>query len=200
MNNYKPVEEELLVRPISRKISSALKRFTWATPNKITVLRFILAVTLVPFLILKQSFVLAGISVYFIFVLDKLDGDLARAKKMESSKGAYLDSIFDFISWFAWIVFIALAVHMTNIALLALAIFGPLFYWFNYFAKLVYSDKKAKPIKNNLLNVLKYNSAKHHLFTSLVLIFSWFQLYFYALALLNVYVFFLFLINLRSVK
>jgi len=88
-----------LNRPISRLITRLLLRFP-TTPNAWTV--FIFPIPVVASLILLQgtywSF-LWGLVLFQIFsVLDGCDGELARAKFLESERGRQLDDLFDILS------------------------------------------------------------------------------------------------------
>jgi len=198
-NNYKPIEEEIFVRPISRPLARVLKNVKFITPNNVALLRLIIGVILVPYFMISLNFVMAGIFVYVSFLLDKLDGDLARVRKMASSYGAYIDSTFDMICWAVWVIMLAYSINFNNILILSLSVSAPFLYWFHYFEKLVYFPK-IKPYKKGILNILKYNSAKHHLITVVFLIAGWVVPYFYFLVLLNFYTLLIFIRNLMVLK
>jgi hypothetical protein len=88
-----------LNRPISRRVTRLLLRFP-ATPNAWTWLIF--PIPIVASLILLHgtywSF-LWGLALFQLFsVLDGCDGEIARAKFMESESGRRLDDIFDILS------------------------------------------------------------------------------------------------------
>jgi hypothetical protein len=88
-----------LNRPISRAITRLLLRFP-ATPNAWTWLIF--PIPIIAALILAQgtyrSFVW-GLVLFQIFsILDGCDGEIARAKFMESARGRQLDDLFDVLS------------------------------------------------------------------------------------------------------
>jgi len=88
-----------LNRPISRKISRLLLRFP-ATPNGWTWLIF--PIPVVAALVIARgtygSF-LWGLILYQVFsILDGCDGEIARAKFMESERGRQLDDLFDILS------------------------------------------------------------------------------------------------------
>lgn len=88
-----------LNRPISRKISRLLLRFP-ATPNGWTWLIF--PIPVVAALVIARgtygSF-LWGLILYQVFsILDGCDGEIARAKFMESERGRQLDDLFDVLS------------------------------------------------------------------------------------------------------
>jgi phosphatidylglycerophosphate synthase len=64
------------------------------SPNQFTILTLLFALTSF-FSLLKEKMVLALIFYFLAIVLDFVDGAVARFKKMETKKGAYLDTIFD---------------------------------------------------------------------------------------------------------
>jgi len=88
-----------LNRPISRAVTRLLLRFP-TTPNAWSVLIF--AIPVVASLILLQgsygSFVWGLVLFQLFSILDGCDGELARAKFMESARGRRLDDVFDVIS------------------------------------------------------------------------------------------------------
>jgi hypothetical protein len=88
-----------LNRPISRAITLLLLRFS-ATPNAWTWLIF--PIPIVASLILAEgtygSFVWGLVLFQFFSVLDGCDGEIARAKFMESERGRKLDDLFDVLS------------------------------------------------------------------------------------------------------
>jgi CDP-alcohol phosphatidyltransferase len=88
-----------LNRPISRSITRLLLRFP-ATPNGWTWLIF--PIPVVAALVLGQgnywSFVWGLILFQIFSILDGCDGEIARAKFMESERGQQLDDLFDVLS------------------------------------------------------------------------------------------------------
>jgi len=64
------------------------------SPNQYTILAFLFSIFCFYFLI-KKTFFLALIFFIFSSILDFIDGAVARFKKNETKKGAYLDTIFD---------------------------------------------------------------------------------------------------------
>ena len=64
------------------------------SPNQYTFLAFIFSIIYFLFLI-KKSFIFALIFFFLSSVLDLIDGAVARFKKEETKKGAFLDTIFD---------------------------------------------------------------------------------------------------------
>jgi CDP-L-myo-inositol myo-inositolphosphotransferase len=88
-----------LNRPVSRLVTRLLLRFP-TTPNGWTLLIF--AIPIVASLILLHGTywaLLWGLVLFQIFsVLDGCDGEIARAKFLESERGRRLDDLFDILS------------------------------------------------------------------------------------------------------
>jgi hypothetical protein len=88
-----------LNRPISRVVTRLLLRFP-TTPNAWTLLIF--PIPIVASLILLQgthwSFVWGLVLLQVFSVLDGCDGEIARAKFLESERGRWLDDFFDVLS------------------------------------------------------------------------------------------------------
>jgi phosphatidylglycerophosphate synthase len=88
-----------LNRPISRGVTRLLLRFP-TTPNAWTLLIFPIAV-IASLILLHGSYwsFLWGLVLFQVFsVLDGCDGELARAKFLESERGRQLDDLFDTLS------------------------------------------------------------------------------------------------------
>jgi hypothetical protein len=116
-----------LLRPIASLIVWALY-YTPITPNQVTVLSIISGI-LSAFFYLKgtaSAFIVAGLLVTVKDILDSADGQLARAKQLQSRTGRFLDSIGDFIVDAAVFGSIGWALYMVNNdwKMLMLALFG----------------------------------------------------------------------------
>ena len=87
-------------RPVSTRISWLLVN-TRITPNFITLLQIIigiLACTLIGNSITKLNYFIGIIFLHFAYVLDCVDGEIARVKKMASLKGVFLDKFAHFVT------------------------------------------------------------------------------------------------------
>jgi len=84
-------------RRVSVHIAHLLALKTQITPNQVTAIRLILSFIAIPFLVSGRSFylILGGSIVAVSFVLDYVDGDLARLKNLESGKGELFDVVSD---------------------------------------------------------------------------------------------------------
>ncbi len=82
-------------RPIAVTLASWLKN-TSATPVQVTLLFGVCGLVAV-YSILNGYYVTAGVFLVLKSIIDAVDGELARVKKIPSYTGRYLDSIFDII-------------------------------------------------------------------------------------------------------
>ena len=91
--------------PIAANIVKFLKN-TWVTPNQVTYVSIF--VGLISAYVFSseamQSFVLAGILLELVLVLDCVDGQLARAQKCASDRGRLLDGVAGYIIYLAVLV------------------------------------------------------------------------------------------------
>lgn len=81
---------------ISTKITALACR-TSLKPNQITFISLFIGITASYFLSTGQrlNLVIAGVLIFFSKILDAVDGELARVKKLETKRGAWLDGISD---------------------------------------------------------------------------------------------------------
>ncbi|MCS7386095.1 MAG: CDP-alcohol phosphatidyltransferase family protein [archaeon GB-1867-005] len=89
----------IVSRYINRKISSKitkliLKQKLKITPNQVSLLSFIMGAASLPLYLMRQP-IIAGIVVQLSSIIDGVDGELARALRMESEFGAFFDAILD---------------------------------------------------------------------------------------------------------
>ena len=93
------VVSRYLNRPISRNVTRFLLKFS-ITPNEWTLLIFPLPLA-ATFILLSGNYpaFLVGLAIFQLFsILDGCDGEIARAKFLESESGRRLDDIFDILS------------------------------------------------------------------------------------------------------
>ncbi|MDZ7876540.1 MAG: CDP-alcohol phosphatidyltransferase family protein [Saprospiraceae bacterium] len=89
-------------RPIAIAIAERLK-FTKTTPVQVTLV-FGLCGLIAIYCILKEHYIAAGIFLVLKSIIDAVDGELARLKKTPSYTGRYLDSIFDIVLNFLFLI------------------------------------------------------------------------------------------------
>ncbi len=86
---------ERLNKKLTVPLAYKLKDVNTITPNRLTLLSFLIAGILAPISIVGGYLPLAGVMVYIGALLDSLDGDLARVRGITSKEGAILDAVLD---------------------------------------------------------------------------------------------------------
>lgn len=89
----------LIARYINRRISTALTKLILSknlpiTPNQVSVISFVVSLVSAAAFALGYP-ILGGISAQISSIVDGVDGELARARKIVSKVGAFLDSMLD---------------------------------------------------------------------------------------------------------
>lgn len=89
----------IISRYLNRKVSAEITRFIIdnninCTPNSISVISFLIGILAFPFYVFRIPW-LAGLLVQLSSIIDGVDGELARIKKLNSSYGAFLDTMLD---------------------------------------------------------------------------------------------------------
>jgi phosphatidylglycerophosphate synthase len=84
-----------ILHGITEKVAAFLVNINWITPDGITWLSGIVGGLLAGWLVVENHFYLAVVAIVFSGLLDCLDGDLARARKVSSKEGGILDSVID---------------------------------------------------------------------------------------------------------
>src|ERR1700747_1799241 len=101
-----------LNRPISRRITRFLVKFP-IHPNAWTISIFVLPLIACAFLV-RGNYVsiVIGAAIFQAFsILDGCDGEIARAKNLESKFGERLDSFCDFLASLVYVVALGLGLH-----------------------------------------------------------------------------------------
>src|SRR6266513_5934907 len=101
-----------LNRPISRRITRVLLKFP-IHPNACTIAIFALALIASAFLVRGDYLsVVIGAAIFQVFsVLDGCDGEIARAKNLESKFGERLDNFCDFLASLLYVLALGLGLH-----------------------------------------------------------------------------------------
>jgi len=163
----RPVEEFVNInfyRPLAFLVLLMLLKLKINTKPEIIVVFHTFLIILASFLILfENNFI--NFAVFFLInlkiVLDNLDGQYSRIKKMESELGRYLDTIMDFVGNFT--LFLSIGIKYNNLILAILAFFLftiILSYDFNleYLYRNIRNEQFRPNIKDNpnfMLNFLK---------------------------------------------
>jgi hypothetical protein len=103
---------QFLNRPISRRVTSFLLKFP-IHPNAWTILIFILPLIACLFLVRGDYVSLViGAAIFQVFsILDGCDGEIARAKNLESKFGERLDYLCDFTASLLYVLALGLGLH-----------------------------------------------------------------------------------------
>lgn len=97
-NKYNPIEERIFLKPISKKIAQFFNNYTSITPNQVSAFGFLLTITTILFIIKKPTEIfIISVLLFASIIFDKVDGDLARIKKIASPKGQYVDGFLDIV-------------------------------------------------------------------------------------------------------
>ncbi len=115
--------------------------YTWVTPNRVTLLSFLLAFLAAVCIVIggTTNFVLAAVLIHISHVLDCMDGQIARYRKVSSAIGSYYDRLTDQIQvtlWFGAIGYAAYA-QTSSVQPLFLTFVGVAFYGLRSYAKYV---------------------------------------------------------------
>jgi phosphatidylglycerophosphate synthase len=108
-----------LNRPVSRLVTSLLLKFP-IHPNGWTISIFVLPLIAAAFLVRgNYASVLVGAAIFQVFsILDGCDGEIARAKNLESRFGERLDSFCDFLASLIYVLALGLGLHRPSEAIL----------------------------------------------------------------------------------
>src|SRR5919201_2905775 len=104
-----------LNRPISRRITRVLLKFP-IHPNTWTISMFVLPVIASVFLVRGDyTSVVIGAAIFQVFsILDGCDGEIARAKNLESKLGERLDSFCDFLASLLFVIALGFGLHRSS--------------------------------------------------------------------------------------
>lgn len=131
----------------------------WFTPNKITLISFITALSAAAFMVLggSASFIVAAILIQLSHIFDCMDGQMARYRKTSSLSGSYYDKLTDQIQVIVWFIAISYAEFLQSGDILPvfLAFIGVAFYTLRGYVKYVcmhleLSKEKDAQAENNI--------------------------------------------------
>jgi phosphatidylglycerophosphate synthase len=115
--------------------------FGWITPNRITLASFLVAVLAALCMVIggTANFVAAALLIHLSHVLDCMDGQMARYRKVSSALGSYADRLTDQIQVTLWFGAAGYAAHLQtqDAEPLLLAFIGVAFYGLRGYAKYV---------------------------------------------------------------
>jgi len=151
-------------RPFARFFANQLKS-TRFTPIHVTLL-FGVSGLIAIYCVLQNHYYLAAFFIILKSIIDAVDGELARAKKMPSYTGRYLDSIFDIILNFLLLMSICYVSEtsfwMTLLAFIGIQLQGTLYNYYYVIVrhKLDGGDKTSKIFEDKSPRALPGESQK----------------------------------------
>lgn len=86
---------EQKIKIVTLQLARFLSRWSWITPNRITVVSASLGGPVAAWQIYQGNYLVAVAAIAISGILDDIDGDLARTTGMVSPEGAILDSVLD---------------------------------------------------------------------------------------------------------
>lgn len=132
---FKPREEwwsRVFATPVANLVLSGIADWSFITPNRLTILSFILTI-LTAVLILSGSsrnLVIAGIVLQLAYIIDCMDGQLARYRQTTSRLGSFSDKLSDYIKFPAVLLALTIDAHYHHTASNFPAILGILSVFF----------------------------------------------------------------------
>lgn len=145
---FQPRQEwwsRVFATPIALLILSLVADWRWITPNRLTILSFC-ATILSGVLVLADgttSLVWAGVVLQAAYIIDCMDGQLARYRGLSSKYGSLLDKWADFVKFPALIVALALqaSYHQPGTAPLILGLLAVFLICYQPYLKLIASKE-----------------------------------------------------------
>jgi phosphatidylglycerophosphate synthase len=167
-NPYRPLEEIVLFRPMSEMIARWLKD-SKLTPNTVSAIGFLCSLIAAYFIAHTDGSVMSRVFVIFMlyltFLFDKVDGDLARIKRMASPYGTYFDSFLDRVGEIALFAAILLSGVTAPPLLVGITFAAPLLFYYHqvaveaYIVRPTYANSRA--LSFYLKDLISYNRVKH---------------------------------------
>ncbi len=181
------------------------------TPNQITIISGLFGIAGAALLVLKSHLmlVLAAVFIQLFAILDLVDGNIARAKNMQSSFGAWLDIFFDKLNDFLLIACLTIGAYRDisrpHVLILGMCLMG--FVFFSQFSMEV-NNMRFNPIDNARIrnfgqtqsqhrnlkrlmpliglfrNIFKHTILGHSCFLFLISVFACFNIRYYGLCFL----------------
>lgn len=130
-----------ITSPFAIMINYIVVDIKFLTPNKITVLSFLVACISAVFIVLggTVNFIVAAALVNLSHVLDCMDGQMARYRKAPSPSGSFFDKVTDQVQVIIWFGVLGYAAHVQtqSVIPLFLAFIGVSFYSLRGYIKYV---------------------------------------------------------------
>jgi len=120
----------IFASPIAHHLLIIFGDWEFLTPNKLTIISFLLVLLTAVIIILPlpNAFIFAAILLQIAYVLDCMDGQLARYRGIATPLGGFLDKSLDFIK-FPFILLALTLISLNNNAILVIILgFGSVFF------------------------------------------------------------------------
>jgi len=99
--------------PAANRLLEPIADIQWITPNIITISSLVIGI-IAAYCFCSQAYILGAILVQLSFVVDCMDGQLARYRQQFSKLGAWLDRISDRVKDFLYFFALALGFYQTH--------------------------------------------------------------------------------------
>lgn len=127
--------------PLAIAVNYLVVDWRWLTPNRLTALSFVVACGATALIVIggKVAFCTAAILIHASHVLDCMDGQMARYRKVSSRSGSFFDKVTDQIQVVIWFGAIGYAAFLQtgNVLPVLLAFAGVTFYSLRGYVKYV---------------------------------------------------------------
>ncbi len=99
--------------PIANRLLQPIADIQWITPNIITISSFVIGI-IAAYCFYAQAYITGAILVQLSFIVDCMDGQLARYRQQFSKLGAWLDRISDRVKDFLYFFALALGFYQSH--------------------------------------------------------------------------------------
>lgn len=127
--------------PLAIAVNYFVVDWQWLTPNRITILSFVVAIISVVLIVIggTSNFIMAAVLIHVSHILDCMDGQMARYRQTTSTIGSYLDRLTDQVQVTFWFGAIAYAAYVqsNSVTPAFLALIGIGFYGVRGYSKYV---------------------------------------------------------------
>ena len=127
--------------PLAIAVNYVAVDIKYLTPNMITLFSFITAIVAALFIVTggTVNFIIAAVLIHWSHVLDCMDGQMARYRKITSSSGSFFDKLTDQIQVAIWFGSVGYAAYIQSQSVLPvfLAFTGVTFYFLRGYTKYV---------------------------------------------------------------
>lgn len=136
----------------------------WLTPNRITAVSFLVAIISTVCILIGGfwAFIVAAILIHISYVLDCMDGQMARYRQVPSPIGSYYDRLTDQVQVTLWFGAVGYAAYSQTLSVMPvfLALIGIAFYGLRGYAKYVALEIETARNPDYPTNMLELKGCK----------------------------------------